>query len=175
MPTPNWAPETEALLVQLWNDKVSAGMIALRIQKERGEDYTRNAIIGKAHRMGLAKRGRSFKPKNDEPKPKRTHPFTPPKALKINPQNHTIAPAPSQPMQPEPEPDNIAPIGQRCSIFQVEDDKCHWPLGDPHKPDFAFCGGKTVIRITPAGRRRRLPYCNHHALIAYPWLVDQRR
>ena len=164
MSAPSWEKETEILLVQLWNDKVPAGEIALQILQRYKQAYTRNAIIGKAHRMGLPKRGRLFKAESQKPKAERTHPISlpkaeKPKAFKMNPQNHTIAPAPSQPLwQPEPEPDNIVPIGQGCSLLQLENDKCHWPLGDPQQKDFFFCGGKAVSGLL---------YCGYHARIAY--------
>ena len=71
--------------------------------------------------------------------------------------------------QPDPEPEpieNIIPIGQRCSILELADDKCHWPIGDPGQSDFFFCGGKSVMG---------LPYCGYHARIAYQPVADRRR
>jgi GcrA cell cycle regulator len=69
----------------------------------------------------------------------------------------------------EPEPkliDNIIPIGQRCSILELTESKCKWPIGDPSSVDFFFCGGKTV---------EGLPYCGHHSRVAYQPAADRRR
>lgn len=52
-----WSPENEAALRRLWATGLSANAIA----KQLGPNFTRNAIIGKAVRLGLweAKKGRS--------------------------------------------------------------------------------------------------------------------
>jgi len=70
-------------------------------------------------------------------------------------------------IEPEPEPlENVIPIGQRCSILELSEDKCHWPIGDPGHADFFFCGGKSIIG---------LPYCAYHARIAYQPANERRR
>ena len=66
---------------------------------------------------------------------------------------------PAYDYQPDPEPqmiENIIPIGQRCSLVELTDEKCHWPIGDPGQADFFFCGGKTN-----AGT----PYCGFGGVI----------
>src|SRR5262249_34912380 len=71
-------------------------------------------------------------------------------------------------LEAEPEPElieNVIPIGQRCSILELNEDKCHWPIGDPGQVDFFFCGGKSV-----AG----MPYCTFHARVAYQPAADRR-
>jgi GcrA cell cycle regulator len=69
-------------------------------------------------------------------------------------------------IEPEPEVnENIIPIGQRCTILELGEGKCRWPIGDPSAADFFFCGGKTI---------EGLPYCGYHARIAYQ-PVDRRR
>jgi GcrA cell cycle regulator len=50
------------------------------------------------------------------------------------------------------------PSGRRCSLLELDDATCRWPVGDPRTPEFYFCGGKPL-----AGR----PYCVHHAAVAY--------
>jgi GcrA cell cycle regulator len=164
---PTWPEEQQTLLIQLWNDKVPAHLIALQIQQTFGQAYTRNAIIGKACRMGLRKRGRdhapvqsnSIVPKNEttkgKPCPTRRRPFTPPKTpLKINSQNGVIAPAPSQPMRPEPKPE--APTAPPCSFWELTRTRCRWPLGT--ELPFEFCGAETM---------RGESYCPHHCTKAY--------
>jgi len=69
--------------------------------------------------------------------------------------------------EPEIEPlENIIPIGQRCSLLELSDCRCRWPIGDPGTADFFFCGGKPVAD---------LPYCAYHARIAYQPVSDRRR
>jgi GcrA cell cycle regulator len=75
--------------------------------------------------------------------------------------NTALAAMPSYDYDPEPEPEvieNIIPLGQRCTLLQLNDDKCHWPIGDPGQPDFYFCGGKTATST---------PYCGYHGRVAY--------
>jgi len=62
--------------------------------------------------------------------------------------------------------ENIVPIVQRCTILELSEDKCHWPIGDPGQSDFFFCGGKTIVGM---------PYCGHHARVAYQPVADRRR
>jgi GcrA cell cycle regulator len=52
----------------------------------------------------------------------------------------------------------VIPQHERKTIQTLEADDCRWPIGDPIKADFHFCG-KTKV----AG----LPYCEHHAQRAY--------
>jgi GcrA cell cycle regulator len=69
----------------------------------------------------------------------------------------------------EPEPglvENIIPIGQRCSLIELNDGKCRWPIGDPGTAEFFFCGGIPV---------EGLPYCNYHSRVAYQPANDRRR
>jgi GcrA cell cycle regulator len=46
----------------------------------------------------------------------------------------------------------------RCSLFELQQWHCRWPIGDPTVGDFGFCGNKAVDG---------LPYCPAHARIAY--------
>ncbi|MGE3997707.1 MAG: GcrA family cell cycle regulator, partial [Variibacter sp.] len=85
--------------------------------------------------------------------------------------NTALAPrsAPLFEVEVEAEPelvDNVIPMGQRCTILQLTEATCHWPVGDPGSPDFFFCGGKSA---------NGLPYCAHHSRIAYQPVHDRRR
>ena len=53
-----------------------------------------------------------------------------------------------------------APIqqGPGCSLMELGDDKCRWPIGDACAADLKFCGN------LPLGG---LPYCAGHARLAY--------
>jgi GcrA cell cycle regulator len=51
-------------------------------------------------------------------------------------------------------------------LLELKAHSCRWPVGDPCAPEFFFCGGPAV---------EGLPYCGHHAYLAYEALRDRRR
>ena len=150
-----WTDERVERLKKLWADGLSASQIA----GELG-GITRNAVIGKVHRLGLS--GRAKAPSSSVPrqrKPRAPSMFRAPRPMMRG--NTALAHSPAYDYEPEPEPElieNIIPIGQRCTLLELNDEKCHWPIGDPGQPDFFFCGGKTGTGI---------PYCGYHARVAY--------
>jgi GcrA cell cycle regulator len=151
-----WNDERVELLKKLWADGLSCSHIA----GELG-GVTRNAVIGKLHRLGLSGRARSG-------------PFSAPRPRKVRSRVHMLRPRVARPsmrastmllhafdydVAPEPEmPDNIIPIGQRRTLGELTEATCRWPIGDPGSCDFFFCGGHTVST---------LPYCVYHSRIAY--------
>src|SRR5713226_6468542 len=150
----SWTDERVETLKKLWADGLSASQIAAELG-----GITRNAVIGKVHRLGLS--GRAKAPSSSAPRPRKARP----------PQFRTARPAMrgntalrTQPFyeldyEPAPEPiENVIPIGQRCSLLELTDARCRWPIGDPSSADFFFCGGKPVTN---------LPYCAYHSRIAY--------
>ena len=62
---PGWTPDRIETLTRLWNDGLAASVIAAKL----GE-VTRNAVIGKVHRLGLAGRNTTSR----QPVPRRTSP-----------------------------------------------------------------------------------------------------
>ena len=159
-----WTDERVEVLKKLWADGLSASQIAVELG-----GITRNAVIGKVHRLGLSGRAKSAsstgpRPRKSRPSP---HGF---RAIRAPVRGNTalaIASIPAYEVEPEAVPvENVVPIGQRCSILELTEDKCHWPLGDPGQTDFAFCGGKTVVG---------LPYCGYHARVAYQPVTERRR
>ncbi len=162
-----WTDERVELLKKLWADGLSASQIA----GELG-GITRNAVIGKVHRLGLS--GRAKAPSSAAPRQRK--PRAPSAFRSARPvtrgntalARHALAFLDVEP-EAEPEPellDNIIPIGQRCSILQLTDATCHWPIGDPSSPEFFFCGGKSIAS---------LPYCAYHCRMAYQPIQDRRR
>lgn len=162
-----WTDERVELLKKLWADGLSASQIA----GELG-GITRNAVIGKVHRLGLS--GRAKAPSSSAPRPRK--PRTAPAFRAARPMTRGNTALARHPLaflevevhtQPEPElMDNVIPIGQRCSILQLSEATCHWPIGDPGAPDFFFCGGNSV---------GGLPYCAYHCRVAYQPVHDRRR
>lgn len=166
----NWTDDRVELLKRLWAEGLSASQIALQL----GE-ASRNAVIGKVHRLGLAGRAKAVVPAAPrQRKPRAPGPVVrmarPGGVVRGNTalaavpvyEEEEVAPAAA----PRVAAENVVPIGQRCNILELGIGRCRWPVGDPGASDFFFCGGKT------AGVS---PYCGYHARIAYHPQADRRR
>lgn len=163
-----WTQERVELLTKLWADGLSASQIAAQIG-----GVTRNAVIGKVHRLGLSGRAKTSSPSAQQ-RPRKasrppSHPLQRPSA------EGPGAPAPAistaaLALAPEPDPliseDIAVPISQRVTIMELRESMCRWPMGDPTTPEFRFCGARSVTA---------LPYCAHHARMAYQPAADRRR
>jgi len=157
----SWTDERVELLKKLWSDGLSASQIAAELG-----GITRNAVIGKVHRLGLSGRAKSANASAPRQRKARSASM-----LRIGRAairgNTALAHAYEIETEAEPEMiDNIIPIGQRRSILELTESTCRWPVGDPGSGDFFFCGGNTI-----AG----LPYCAYHSRIAYQPASDRRR
>ncbi len=164
--TSGWSEERVTLLMKLWNDGRSASQIAAELG-----GVTRNAVIGKVHRLGLS--GRAKAPSSATPRQRKPRlPSTPARPSAPATRGNTalkrdIAPAIQPIAEVAFEPlENVVPIGERCTLMELKESTCRWPIGDPGKPDFVFCGGKAE-----AGA----PYCAYHCRMAYQPVVDRRR
>jgi GcrA cell cycle regulator len=149
-----WTDERVELLKKLWTEGLSASQIAAELG-----GITRNAVIGKVHRLGLS--GRAKSPSSTSPRPRkpRAQGHMMRLARPTMRGNTALAPMYENDLEPEPELiDNIIPLGQRCSLLELNDSKCRWPIGDPGTAEFFFCGG------APA---ESLPYCSYHSRVAY--------
>ena len=162
----NWTDERVELLKKLWSDGLSASQIAAELG-----GVTRNAVIGKVHRLGLS--GRAKAPSSSVPRVRKSRPQSPMMRVSRPASRGNTALARQTYVAYDLEPEliaepleNIIPIGQRCTLLELSDSKCRWPIGDPGASDFFFCGGQ------PAGE---LPYCAYHSRIAYQPVADRRR
>jgi GcrA cell cycle regulator len=160
-----WSDDRVELLSKLWGEGLSASQIAAAL----GGGVTRNAVIGKVHRLGLS--GRAKPGAGAATRPAKQRPASPVPAQLDG--GRTPPRDPEQLMRPTLAADQRweleqveIPESQRVSIMELRDTTCRWPLGDPSKTDFAFCGGRAV-----AG----LPYCGHHCRIAYQPAAERRR
>ena len=151
-----WNDERVELLKKLWTDGLSASQIAAELG-----GITRNAVIGKVHRLGLS--GRAKAPSTSVPRPRKPRPSS--HVMRVarpaTRGNTALAPLHGYDLDAEPEPDlveNIIPIGQRCTLLELNEGKCRWPIGDPGSTEFFFCGGKPLTG---------LPYCGYHSRVAY--------
>lgn len=165
-----WPDERVEVLKQLWTDGLSASQIAARL----GDGITRNAVIGKVHRLGLSGRGsptRVARPRTRRPR----QPSAPRQvqsggnaALKSKPAT-AAKPQPAVKREPIPEPIRLVELrdGERIGILSLTDKTCRWPHGDPGTPEFSFCGHQP---------QSGTPYCEYHASVAYqPAGGDRRR
>ena len=127
---------------------VEAGWTCSRIAAEIG--VTRNAVIGKMSRLGLA--GRTKKTAPREVKPLRSVPRT--RGLVRILARHRVL----SELGPASPCGIAATSGPGCTLFELTAGKCRWPINDPCAADFRFCAGPQL---------QGLPYCLAHARLAY--------
>jgi GcrA cell cycle regulator len=181
----SWTDERVELLRKLWNQGLSASQIAT----ELNHGITRNAVIGKVHRLGLS--GRAKTPTAQATRPRKvtrapSHPLTHGSSRSSSVGAYSSASAMSSPVrgnlalaaQPsallspvadfevQPFEDVVVPMSERITIMELRETTCRWPFGDPSSPDFRFCGGESPIGT---------PYCAFHSRIAYQPSNDRRR
>ncbi|HVZ52312.1 MAG TPA: GcrA family cell cycle regulator [Pseudolabrys sp.] len=153
-----WTDERVELLKKLWADGLSASQIAAELG-----GISRNAVIGKVHRLGLS--GRAKSPSSAAPRPRKARSSG--HMLRVARPTMRGNTALAFEYEPEPEPELAEiPVEQRKTLLQLSEKTCHWPVGDPGSPDFYFCGGETATD---------LPYCSYHSRIAYQPATDRRR
>ncbi len=135
----SWTDDRVALLKKLWGE----GKTAAEIAKELG-GVTRNAVIGKAHRLKLSNRVSPIQQNKKAAAPKQKA------APAQNNERKTVKPR--IPVYTEDE--NRA----RVPLSELKAGECRWPIGDPREKNFGFCGCKAL----PG-----LPYCMEHSQVAY--------
>jgi GcrA cell cycle regulator len=179
----SWTNERVEILTKMWAEGNSASQIA----KELG-GVTRNAVIGKVHRLGLSNRATTSTSNKSESKTKsspKSSSKAQQKARKINaaepkPNNVTslrrqIIPA-GQPLPPQPSANEISPEAlarvseiekqaKKLSLLELTERTCKWPVGDPATEEFWFCG-----LATQSGK----PYCEAHVGVAFQPMNSRR-
>lgn len=140
MSASTWTDDRIEILGALWREGLSAAQIARRL----AGGVTRNAVIGKIHRLGLAGRLQPSRPGGRGPsRPPRAP--SPPRARPVSP----ARPAPS--IDVETQGPGLA------TMLSVSAHACRWPIGDPKDEGFSLCG-------RPA---RRGAFCLDHGALAY--------
>jgi GcrA cell cycle regulator len=135
-----WTEDEDAVLIDLHKKGYSASKIA-----ERFVGKSRNAVIGRIHRLGLVKRG-------DAGARSSAHMEARIRAGKAAPRGRppTIAKAPAAPKPkaklPEAEPYIEAKTDEtpKRTFATLERGECRWPIGDPKTEGFGFCGCKAL-------------------------------
>ena len=186
----SWTDERVETLKKMWGEGQSASQIA----KELG-GVTRNAVIGKVHRLGLsnraggtpagsAKPGAAAKPAAKDKAAAKDKPSAPDNTAAAP----AAAPAPvtslarkaiipaGQPLPPQPSANEISPEAlasvrevekkaKKISLMELTERTCKWPIGDPATDDFWFCG-----LSAQAGK----PYCEAHVGVAFQPMSARR-
>ncbi|WP_187435814.1 GcrA family cell cycle regulator [Bradyrhizobium hipponense] len=141
--SPTWTDERIELLKQHFEAGLSCREIAADI------GVSRNAVIGKLSRLNLT-RGRS----TDERKLDRSSARAPKAVPRLQYEmlatlyGETGAPAVTGPIDD----------ANRCSLLELAENRCRWPISTPGAEDFCFCGN-----TAPDGQS----YCAGHSRLAY--------
>ena len=148
-----WNSERLAALRRGFEAGLSCSLIAQEI------GVTRNAVIGKMNRLGLSRPkeavARTARRESPRPRPRMIAAWrAPPVRPAIVAQHEMLKAAfPSPPAVEIP----IA-NGRGCTLLELGQEKCRWPISTPGAADFRFCGSEPV---------KGLPYCAGHARMAY--------
>lgn len=168
-----WTDERIKQLRQLWSEGQSASKIA-----EKLGGVTRNAVIGKIHRLGLSnrsensekkiitkKRGRPAKVKNTDNFQKQVDNNKNKDFAQINSDKfddlHVDGPEFDKNMLPEATLASIAELeenAKKLNLMELTERTCKWPIGDPATENFWFCGHPS---------EQGKPYCSTHVSIAF--------
>lgn len=152
----NWTNERVELLKKLWAEGYSGGQIAKKLG-----GVSRNAVVGKVHRLKLSAHGRVTAAPARQKK-SQTLPAT----------SDTPPPTPPAPPMVAEEyvaaiiVDMVVPISRRLKLVELTERVCKWPNGDPLSEDFGFCGNDAA---------ETGPYCKYHAKLAFPPKPERRQ
>ena len=148
--TAGWTEDRVGALKKLWLEGQSASQIA----KQLGGGVTRNAVIGKVHRLGLSGRAAPSQPARATFRPSRPRPAAQPTQAPSAPRRiEAVQPRPAAPQLPVAMPD----LPGTATVMTLGAHMCKWPIGDPSSTEFSFCGRRASEGV----------YCVEHARVAY--------
>ncbi len=127
--------------VELLKSRFEAGRSCREIADDIG--VSRNAVIGKLSRLNMTRENTG-----DARRPARK---TAPRL------QHRLLQASCAGPQPAADDEPIH-HGHCCSLLELSEERCRWPISTPGAEDFCFCGNTPV---------EGLPYCAGHARLAY--------
>lgn len=162
-----WTEQQIQTLKKMWGNGYSASEIA----KCLGGGLTRNAVIGKAHRMKLSA-GAAARTKVKPPTKSSGVVMSPIKKIsKRRNLMRTLPPVQStttqrKSMDPILRPIEVTKRTEGIPVTKAGERHCRWPIGDPRSPDFRFCG---------CDIHEGLPYCTQHARVAYQTVSRRSR
>lgn len=167
--TETWTPDKVQQMEALIQQNKSGSEIAAIL------GVTRNAVVGKAHRMGLSFKstfdpnGRVHVMKGGRPRARYTRPTLAviPEASHRFSYNDDHLPIPNAVMKfPDADPIVIdpPPSAGTKTLIELEHQDCRFSVSEPARNDFRFCGDR---RFSADGKTFTHPYCPHHCRIAY--------
>ena len=169
----NWTDERVELLKKLWADGLSASQIAGQLG-----GVTRNAVIGKVHRLKLSSRGRATASPARQKKTQTAASSVRSPSRSATTSRTMTASIGATALQTQFDAEPIArhvlrpvenvvvPISRHLQLIQLNERTCKWPNGDPLSEDFHFCGNDSA---------ETGPYCNYHSRIAFQPASERRR
>ncbi|MBK0023967.1 GcrA cell cycle regulator [Ochrobactrum sp. S46] len=156
MTTTTWTESRTESLKNLWAEGFSASQIAAQLGL-----VSRNAVIGKIHRLGLASRRTNTKvAARSKSIGSSVQSARKPSSVRVERTvsiGSTVVKSDTEDAMPTVSA-RILPIFPRVTLMELKPSSCKWPIGDPLFPEFRFCGAQT---------ENGAPYCNYHACHAY--------
>ena len=137
----SWTDEKVTKLKELWGKGNTASQIAEIIG-----GISRNAVIGKAHRLNLSAKIKARSTVSNQ-NSKSSNIDT-----KINPIKGRRSKFKSLLIEKDFEPENPK------QLEELNEDLCKWPIGHPDEESFYFCGRTSL---------KDFSYCKLHLLYAY--------
>ncbi len=153
----SWTDDRIEMLKAHWD----AGLTASQIAEALGEGVTRNAVIGKAHRLGLEARPSPVKV--TEAVSAVVHAVVAAAEGVVEAIAAVAAPAKAPPKRPARPTTPAKPM--RTTLLDLSEKVCKWPIGHPGEKDFHFCG---------KAAQASFPYCTDHCAIAYQAQLPRR-
>lgn len=169
----SWTDERVEMLKTLWAEGLSASQIAAQLG-----GVSRNAVIGKVHRLKLSSRGRATSSQPRQKKASRVGSAgrSPGRGGPGGRSVNTVIGATALQQQfatdavaetvIKPAADVVVPISKKLSLIELTEKTCKWPIGDPLSEDFHFCGND----VCEDG-----PYCSYHSSLAFQPPAERRR
>ena len=169
----SWTDERVELLSKLWAEGLSASQIAAQLG-----GVSRNAVIGKVHRLKLSSRGRATAAPSHKKKSGSASAAPKSAARPAAAHRHVTASIGATALQVHfdaepvarhhlrPVEEVVVPISRRLKLVELTERTCKWPNGDPLAEDFSFCGNDS---------KEDGPYCTYHSRLAFQPASERRR
>jgi len=171
----SWTDERVERLKKLWADGLSASQIAAQLG-----GVSRNAVIGKVHRLNLPGRAKSGGQASVRTKRTTAAPRAPNYAGRTATQatrtvgissggaqlKQDLNLVAAEDIDTRPVEDVVVPISRRLTLVELSERTCKWPVGDPLQDDFHFCGNDS---------NEASPYCGYHAKLAFQPSSERKR
>lgn len=159
----DWTQAATDLTTLLWADGKSASEISRALLGRLGFYASRNAVIGKVHRLRLPGRTMKRPSKATARKSSRQRAVVLPRRPKPPPRLTKPVPIKPRPIAAE------APMSKNLTLMELTSQTCKWPVNDPPRGEpFLFCGAAKESGIEP--------YCPFHTRLASgPGTESKRR